>query len=206
MSIDGKIALSTGKPMKLSSQEDFKRVHELRNYSDAILVGIETIIKDDPKLTVKSEFIKSPKNPIRIVLDTHGRTPRNANVLDGSAPTFIVVGEKYRNKNFDFSPADVIYCAIAHEDYIDLGKLLKILKEKNIDNLLVEGGSTVIYNFLRNNLVDEMYIFVSPVIIGGITSPSLAGGAGASNIYDVIKLDLLSFKQLGDGFLFNFKP
>jgi 2,5-diamino-6-(ribosylamino)-4(3H)-pyrimidinone 5'-phosphate reductase len=83
MSIDGKIALANRKPLNLSSFEDFRRVHKLRNYCDGILVGINTIFEDDPKLTIKSEFVRHPSNPVRIILDSLGRTPKNAHVLDG---------------------------------------------------------------------------------------------------------------------------
>lgn len=205
MSVDGKIALATGKPIKLSSLEDFKRVHELRNYTDAILVGIETVIKDNPKLTVKSDFIKNPRHPIRIILDTQGRTPRDAYVLDGTSPTFIVIGDKYKNQKHDFKPAEIIYCSLDELGLIDLNNLLPILKKRGIDNLLVEGGSNVIYSFLRKQLVDELYVYISQVIIGGDTSPSLAGGAGAKNIDEIIKLKLLSFEHLGDGVLFKYR-
>src|SRR5207249_2844045 len=82
-------ALSGGKPVRLSNEEDLRRVHALRARSDAVLVGIGTVLKDDPKLTVKAEYAKA-RNPLRIVLDSRGRTPEGANVLDRTAPTLIV--------------------------------------------------------------------------------------------------------------------
>ena len=98
MSVDGKLALPSKKPVKLSSLEDFKRVHELRNFCDGVLVGINTILIDDPKLTVKTDFVPEPKNPVRIVLDSNGRTPSDAAVLDGIAPTYIAVGKGCESK------------------------------------------------------------------------------------------------------------
>src|SRR5512136_2588834 len=107
MSADGKIALRTRKQTKISNEADRKRVHELRNCADAILVGVETILSDDPKLTVNPKYVKRPRNPIRIVLDSHGRTPVDALVLDGKARTIIVTNETTRKT---FRNAEVIRC------------------------------------------------------------------------------------------------
>jgi len=93
MSIDGKIALSDGTGVRLSNEEDLRRVHRLRASVDAILVGVGTVLKDDPKLTVKSEYAKG-RNPLRVVLDSDGKIPESAHVLDGSAPTLIVTSEE----------------------------------------------------------------------------------------------------------------
>src|SRR5947208_15115613 len=100
MSVDGKIALSGGKPVRLSNEEDLRRVHALRAKADAVLVGIGTVLKDDPKLTVKAEYVKG-RNPLRIVLDSRGRTPAGANVLDSSAPTLIVTPEESNRTSSD---------------------------------------------------------------------------------------------------------
>ena len=205
MSLDGKLALPSGKPVKLSSPEDFKRVHELRNYCDAVLVGINTILMDDPKLSVKSEFVKNPIHPIRIVLDTSGRTPKNAKVLNDSAITYIIIGNKFKSKDNKFKNAEVLYCPENKAGQIDLNDMLSMLKSKGTEILLVEGGSTVIYNFLKNKLVDELYVYLNHTIIGGIDTPTLAGGSGAKSIEDIIKLRLLSCEALGDGLLLKYK-
>lgn len=212
MSIDGKIALPSKRPLKLSSFEDFKRVHELRNYCDGVLVGVNTILMDDPKLTVKSDFVMEPKNPVRIVLDTHGRTPPGAKVLDGTVPSIIVMGAKYRAHQptrapSGFENAEILYLPTepGYDDQIALGELMKLLKDKGTENLLVEGGETVIYNFLRKNLVDELFVYISSIVIGGSGTPTLAGGLGATSENDIIKLRLISCSQSGDGVLLNYK-
>jgi 2,5-diamino-6-(ribosylamino)-4(3H)-pyrimidinone 5'-phosphate reductase len=204
MSLDGKLALPSGKPITLSSPEDFKRTHELRNYCDAVLVGINTVLLDDPKLTVKPEFVDKPKNPTRIILDTRGRTPENAHVLDGSAPTYIVMSDKFKGRSGNFKNVEVIYCATNKSGNIKLEELLLILKNNGIENLLVEGGQTVIYNFLKNQLVNEVYVYISNVIIGGTSGPTLAGGKGAKSAEDIITLRLLSCERLGEGVLLKY--
>jgi len=205
MSVDGKIALPSGKQIKLSSLEDFKRVHELRNYCDGVLVGINTILTDDPKLMVKSEFVPSQKHPIRIVLDTNGRTPKDAAVLDGKAPTIIVISDKLQSKDLSFKNSEIIYCPSDSNEQIELNELMLILKKRGIENLLIEGGQTVIYNFLKKRLVDELYVYISNCIIGGTKTPTLAGGEGAMSIDDIIKLELLSYERMGDGVLLQYK-
>jgi 2,5-diamino-6-(ribosylamino)-4(3H)-pyrimidinone 5'-phosphate reductase len=204
MSVDGKIALPTKEPIKLSSLEDFKRVHNLRNYCDGILVGINTVMIDNPKLTVKPEFVIAPRNPIRIVLDSKGRTPTNSYVLDGKAPTIIIIGKKLKKIPNKFKNTELLYCPMINSNELDLKYLLKILKTRGIENLLVEGGETVIFNFLRNHLVDEFNIYINSVVIGGINTPSLAGGKGINDEEDLIRLKLFSFERSGDGLLLKY--
>jgi 2,5-diamino-6-(ribosylamino)-4(3H)-pyrimidinone 5'-phosphate reductase len=154
MSADGKIALPSRKQTRISSEEDMKRVYELRNASDAVLVGIETVLMDDPKLTVKKEYVAEPKNPLRIVLDSTARTPKGAHVLDSTAPTLIMTNETHVK---EIEGAEVIGCG---KNRVDLKKLMQILDERGIKTLLVEGGEEVIWSFLNERIADEMYIFV----------------------------------------------
>src|SRR3989442_11273371 len=143
MSVDGKIALSDGKTVRLSNEEDLRRVHRLRAEADAILVGVGTVLMDDPKLTVKAESAKG-RNPLRIVLDSDGKTPENAHVLDGVAPTIIVTSEKSTRS---FRRAEVLRCG---KDEVDLALLLDLLASRGIKTPLVAGGSAVISSLLRH--------------------------------------------------------
>ncbi len=192
MSADGKISLRGGKRIKISNEEDFRRVHELRNEVDAILVGINTIINDDPKLTVKEKFVKNPKNPIRIVLDSKLRIPENARVLNNMARTIIATTKDAKNER----NAEIIRCG---ERIVDLKCLMEKLYEMGIRSVLVEGGGKTIASFLRENLVDELYIFVGSVIIG-------KEGTDLINIplENIIRLRLLEFKKIGDGILLKY--
>src|SRR4030042_2527699 len=194
MSLDGKIASPAGKQMKLSCEEDLKRMYNLRNDSDAVLIGIGTVLSDDPKLTVKEKYVRNPKQPIRIVLDTYCRTPIDALVVNDAAKTLVVIG-KDSNKKF-LNNVELIKCKIDEKGLIDLENLIQILKDKGIKKLMVEGGSTVIGSFLKSNLVDDMFVYVAPMIIGGINSPTLV-----KNIDENINLKFVEIKKINTGIL-----
>jgi len=199
MSADGKIALKTRKQTKISNEEDKKRVHQLRNASDAILVGVETVISDNPKLTVNGKYVKKPRNPLRIVLDSTGRTPKRALVLNGAAPTIIVTNDKCRKK---FPNAETIRCG---KGDVDLNRLMTILQKRRVRALLVEGGSKVIWSFLKSKIADEVNLFVGSMVIGGEHSPTPAGGPGAENEKSIVALRLVGARVLGSGVLLRYE-
>jgi len=199
MSIDGKIALPSREQTRISNEEDIARVHELRNECDAVLVGIGTVLADNPKLTVKEKYVANPSNPLRVVLDSKFRTPDDAEVLSNDAPTLIATTcREFREGNIE-----VIKCG---EGTVNLDCLMDLLHERGIRKLLVEGGETVIWEFLRQGLADEFYIFMAPFVIGGTTSPTVAGGRGASSADDVIHMKLVDVKRVGEGLLMKFIP
>ncbi len=199
MSADGKIATKNRKQTAISNDSDKERVHVLRNSVDAVLVGIGTVLVDDPKLTVKTEYVQTPKNPIRIVLDSKGRTPPGAMVLNGAARTIIVTAKESVT---ELSNAEMIRCGRGR---VDIGELLPILEEKGIRTLLVEGGSEVIWSFLRERLADEIYIFIGSVVIGGDSAPTPAGGEGAASIDEAVTLRLKKADVVGDGVLLRYE-
>ena len=199
MSADGKIALRTRRQTHISNEEDKRRVHKLRNSSDAILVGVETVISDNPKLTVNPKYVKRPRHPLRIILDSKGRTPKNALVLDGTSKTLIVTNEKCKKV---FPNAATTRCG---KQEVDLKKLIRILEKKNISTLLVEGGSKVIWSFLRSRIADEVNIFVGSIVIGGDKSPTPAGGVGAETEKAIVALRLRRMKAVGNGVLLTYE-
>ena len=199
MSADGKIALRTRKQTQISNEADKRRVHMLRNSADAILVGIETVLSDDPKLTVNPKYVAKPRHPLRIVLDSTGRTPKKAMVLNGAADTLIVTNEKCKK---EFPNAEVVRCG---KDEIDLKKLMPILDRRGIRSLLVEGGSKVIWSFLETRIADEVNLFIGSMVIGGDVSPTPAGGLGAPDEKSVVRLRLKSVKALGNGVLVSYQ-
>lgn len=199
MSADGKIALPSRVQTKISNEEDMERVHLLRNECDAVLVGINTILSDNPKLTVKEKYVKNPKNPLRVVVDSKCRMPENANALNGRAETLVVVAEGFSRR---IKNAGVVECG---KGKVDLKKLLKILEKKGVKKLLVEGGSTVIWSFLNEKLADELMVFVGPIVIGGKGTPTLAGAEGAKCFEEIIPLKLIVVKRIGDGVLLHYR-
>jgi len=202
MSVDGKIALKTRKQTKISSLEDFKRVHILRESVDAILVGIGTVISDDPDLLPKEKYLgrKPKKIPIRIILDAKCRVPRNARVLDGRAPTIVFTSKECPLKN-----AKVIKVSEIKKGILDLKEVLKELYNRGVKTLLVEGGGNVIWEFVHRRLFDEIYVYVGSVIIGGHDAPTMAEGEGAETYEEIIKLKLIDVKRLGDGVLLHYR-
>lgn len=198
MSVDGKIALPSRKQTRISDEEDLRRVHQLRATCDAVLVGIGTILADDPKLTVKPEYA-SGRNPLRVVLDSEGRTPPDAEVLSRAAPTLIVTTVECEKT---FPTAEV---ARLGKDAVDLPAMLDHLADRGVERLLVEGGEEVIWSFLHQRLADEVKVFVGSIVIGGRQAPTAAGGAGAQSLEEIVPLRLESAKPLGGGVLLEYR-
>ncbi|MFQ5838450.1 MAG: 2,5-diamino-6-(ribosylamino)-4(3H)-pyrimidinone 5'-phosphate reductase [Thermoplasmata archaeon] len=198
--IDGRIALRGKKPIKLSSEDDFARVHRLRSECQAVLVGVETVLADDPKLTVKEEVAQNSRNPLRIVLDSQGRLPDDSAVLDGSAQTLVVTSEECTRT---FPGAEVLRCGVGK---VDLHRLLLILGKRGIEKLLVEGGGTVAWSFLKEGLVDVFQVYMTPAVMGDTMAPSLFTGAVATTDGDLIRMRLQEVEVLGDGVLLTLKP
>lgn len=200
MSVDGKIALPSRKQTRISNEKDMMRVHKLRNSVDAILVGIGTILTDNPILTVKKKYVKNPRNPIRIILDTHLRIPEHANVLGSESKTIIVTTANAKKRKF--ANAEIIICG---KNKINLKTLIHKLEKRKIKKILIEGGGTVIWSFLRDKLVDEINVFIGNMIIGGKTAPTMADGDGAKRLNDIVHLKLLHIENLTDGVLLKYK-
>ena len=198
MSADGKIALPDRSQIRLSNKEDMERVNKLRKESDAILVGIGTVIEDNPKLIIKNNKNLST-NPVRVVLDTNGRTPINSNVLDDKSRTIIAVGNHFAGEIPGNS--EVIKCG---DEQIDIELLMEKLYERGLKNILVEGGENVLWSFLNQNLFDEINIFVASLIVGGEKTPTVAGGPGFTNKIDTLQLKLKEAEKIGNGILLKY--
>lgn len=195
MSLDGKIALPSREQTPISCKEDIERVHRLRNECNAILVGIGTILADDPSLLVKEEYVKKTRRPLRIVLDSKLRIPRDAKILKGGETMIVTTIDK------KLEGIDVVRCG---NGKVDLKKLMGILSKRGIKKLLVEGGETVIWEFLKARLVDEVMVYIAPIIIGGTASPTMAGGEGAKSMGEIVPLKLIEMERLGEGILLKY--
>ena len=197
-SADGKIALPNRQKINLSNRKDFARVHALRSECDAIIVGIDTVIEDNPSLTINQKY-GSGKNPLRIILDTNYRTPKGSKVLDGSSKTLIAIGDETIDKKLP--NIEIVRCG---DKEINLEKLLKLLNKRGIKKILVEGGETVLWSFLEKQLFNELNIFISNIIIGGKDTPTIAGGNGFINEEDLLKLKIENITRIGNGILIKY--
>ena len=195
MSGDGKIAGDDRTQIFISSREDKDRVKQMRRDNDGIMVGVGTVIADNPHLTIKG--LGYEENPVRIILDPHGRTPDDALVLDNRAPTIMVTLESCEKNWGD------IKIIRTGKDTIDLENLMGALYSEGIEKLMVEGGGETISRLLKANLVDRYSVFVGSLLIGGKNAPTPADGDGWL-AEGGIKLELENFEKLGNGVLLNF--
>jgi len=193
MSIDGKLATITGDSKWISSESSREYVHsEIRRKADAILVGVNTIIQDNPYLTIrykKKEYLY--KQPLRCIIDPFGKTPINSNVVMDDLPTLFFVSEKV-NKDFlhyisKKENKKYEYISLVNERYLNVKEIVDKLGEMKIINLLVEGGGEIIGSFFDNNLVDKVFVFISPKFIGG-KNAKVIGGNGIPKVEDAIRL------------------
>jgi 2,5-diamino-6-(ribosylamino)-4(3H)-pyrimidinone 5'-phosphate reductase len=196
MTADGKLAGRSRKQVRISSPEDMDRVKALRASSDAILVGVGTVIADDPHLTVKG--LPPERNPLRVVLDSRGRTPSSARVLDDRSRTLIATAD---DCDRTWPGAEVVRCGA---DMVDLAALMDILGERGVRTLMVEGGGETIFSFFQAGLVDRYLVFVGSQIIGGRNSPTPADGDGLPDDRS-IRLRLTDAEVLGDGVLLSYE-
>jgi 2,5-diamino-6-(ribosylamino)-4(3H)-pyrimidinone 5'-phosphate reductase len=200
---DGRIAYAGGKRARLSSPEDLRRVQAMRAASDAILVGVGTVVLDDPSLSVHWEMLDRPesRSPTRVVVDSRGRTPSGARVLDGSIPTIVATTDRSTRT---FPPG--VETIVAGRERVDLGALFERLHERGIRRLMVEGGTGILTSVLRAGLFDRLTVYHAPVVIGGLTAPTVASGRETEDAEGAVRLALVGVERLGAGYLVTFVP
>jgi len=193
ITLDGKLGVKN-KRTKLSSKNDKIRVHKLRSRVDAIIIGKNTVNLDNPLLTVRHA---QGKNPVRIILDSSGTIKSNSKIIQtcNKVPTVIIVSESVSEKNLrrlrKFS-LDVLICG---KNNVNISKLLSILLKKGIKTILLEGGGTVNWSFIKKNLIDEAIVTIAPYIVGGKNTISLVEGIGFKNLENSTKLELKKIQK-----------
>lgn len=202
MSIDGKIATVT-RDSQLSSKKDMERVHKLRSSVDAILVGKNTINYDDPLLTVR---LTDGKNPTRVIMDSMASISCDSRILQScdSIPTIIAVSKKAPKNKLDLLKKLPVEIIISGEESVNPIPLVETLYRKGIKSIMVEGGGNVNWAFVKNRLFDELYVTVSPFLIGGSNAVSLVEGDGFKTIQESAKLSLESVTQLEDHIVLHY--
>lgn len=203
MSLDGKIATATGKSQWITNEKSRQRVHELRDVYDGILVGINTVLKDNPSLTTRLPNTEG-KNPIRVVMDSMARTPLDCNlVTDGKAETIIAVSEAAPVERVDAlknAGAEIIK---AGKTQVDVELLLLELGKRQMTSLFIEGGGQVNFSFLKAGAVDRVYAFVAPMLIGGREALTPVEGEGFSELSEAIRLTDVETEILDGDILIN---
>ena len=202
ITLDGKIASKKG-DSKLSSKSDKIRLYKFRKNFDAILVGKNTILVDNPVLSTHNYG----KNPTRIILDSNAKIPLGSKIIQSSRkiPTILAVSEsapKTKLESLKKLCVDVIVCG---KNTVNLKKLLSILAKRQIYSILLEGGGTVNWSFLKFGLIDEAVITITPFLAGGKNSPSLIDGDGFSSITKSQKLKLYKVKKMQNEILLHYK-
>lgn len=203
MSLDGKIATKTGDSKWITNKSSRKYVHQLRNEVDAILIGVETVLRDDPLLTVRSSEFGVRNQPVRIVVDSRARIPMGARALNQEALTIVATtkfASKRKIKTLEKKGARILIIK-DRDKKVNLKELLKRLGGLEITSLLVEGGGRINASFLENGLVNKVLFFIAPKIIGGAKATAPVEGEGIKRIKDAIKLKNISIKKFGEDVL-----
>ena len=203
MTLDGKIETKMSK-LKLSSKKDTVRVHKLRAKVDAILIGKNTLEIDNPTLSVRHTV---GKNPIRIILDSHGTIKSSSKILQtcDKIQTIIVTTNLISAANLSRLrkfPIQIITCG---NSSVNISKLLKILHNKGIKKIIVEGGGTINWSFLKHGFVDELIITIAPYILGGSNSKTLVEGDGFKNLLSATKLKLKKIQKINNELIVFYK-
>lgn len=195
MSLDGKIAARSGDSKWISGGESREFAHLLRARSDAIMVGINTVLADDPQLTARdAEGIANERQPLRVVLDSHGRMPQDAQMLGAPGETVVAVADDCEEAPLE--GAETIRMP-AGDGGVDLNALLCLLGARDITSVLVEGGGATIGALFDLEAVDKVVAFVAPVIIGGDDAISPVGGIGIARMEEALRLRDVEIRRFG---------
>ncbi len=209
-SVDGKLSTHRREQLRISGPEDFDRVDRIRTATDAVVVGVGTVLADDPHLTLDEEDRRvqrlrngRPGDPARVVLDSSGRTPTEARILDDAAATYLIVAETTpaaRREALADAGAEVI---VAGEERVDVAAAIEALADRGIDRLMVEGGGEVIFSCFAAGVVDELHVYVGSLVVGGRDAPTLADGDGFVDEFP--ELSLTEIERVDDGVVLSYR-
>jgi len=212
MSADGKLSTRERRQVKISGLQDFNRVDRLKAGSDAVMVGIGTVLADDPSLTVKGEECRQHRldrgageHPIRIVVDSRARIPLSASILNKGPGQRIVAVTERADKKRIAALGEKATVIVTGKKEVDLAALMDELGTMGIQRIMVEGGGELIAGLIGAGLVDEIYTFVGNLVIGGRTAPTLADGEGFLQEEEFPRLTLIETRRIENGVLLHWK-
>lgn len=196
--LDGKIATRTGASRWISGEKSRQDVHRLRSWIPAIMVGIGTVLADDPLLTSR---IEQGRNPTRIIVDSHLRIPTDSAIMKtaGDIPTLVATISRDEEKHQRLTALGAtLLTTEALNGRVDLGSLMKLLGERELDGVLLEGGATLNYAALEAGIVDELLLYLAPKIFGGAEAKGAVGGRGVALPDEAFPFTFLSSETLGE--------
>lgn len=201
MTLDGKIATRTNQSKWITGEISRKHVHELRHRVSGIMVGIGTVLADNPSLTTRLEG-GTGKDPIRIIVDSSGSIPLDSKVLntESKGETIVALTDRVEKNKIEKlrEKGTSLIITPSKEGRVDLSFLMKKLGERKIDSILLEGGSRLNYSALEEGLVDKVNMFIAPKIIGGDTAKTPVGGLGKAHMSEAINLKHVDVHSFGD--------
>jgi len=210
MSADGKLSTRERRHVRISGAQDFARVDRLKASCDAVMVGIGTVLADDPSLTVKADECRQRRrsrgvdeHPVRVVIDSRARIPLTASILHKGEGKRVVAVSKRADKVQVAALRETATVIVAGETEVDLVQMMDELGAMGIQRVMVEGGGTIIAGLIDAGLVDEIYTFIGNIIIGGKDAPTLADGPGFIDETDFCRLTLLEARKMEDGVLLH---
>ena len=206
MTVDGKIATSLG-DSAISSKEDLLRVHELRASVDGIVVGISTVLADDPRLTVRLAAKQDKrKYPVRIIIDSTGKIPLDSRILRTASKirTIVAVTELAHTDTISKIKKMGAMVIVSGRQRVNLKKVLSIVKKMGIKRVLVEGGGEINWSLFSLGLVNELIVTIAPKIVGGRKATTLVEGGGYPSVSNGIKLQLKKVQMQNNGELVLF--
>lgn len=205
MTLDGKTAAASGDSRWVTGDAARQDVHEQRDIHDAILVGVNTVLQDNPQLTVRLK--EKAKNPVRVILDTELKTPRMAKIMEPDAPVWIFCGSHADSEAEDwFNAHPHIKVFRTAKKKIRLQEVLDILGEQEIQSLYVEGGSTVHSQFVKEKCFQECHWYIAPKLLGGADAYSAVGGISPLSMSDALQLEFVKTEQLGSDLKITARP
>jgi diaminohydroxyphosphoribosylaminopyrimidine deaminase / 5-amino-6-(5-phosphoribosylamino)uracil reductase len=211
MTLDGRIATMTGDSRWVSGSVARRRVHELRDEVDAIMVGVGTVLADDPQLTTRLDDHWRPvRHPLRVIVDSRGRTPITAQVVDPDLPGQTIIATvdpdpRWRDAMLTRG-VEVVTLRPADDGRVDFPALLRLLAARNITSLLAEGGSRLLGALAHERLIDRIWAFVAPKLIGGSAAPGPFGNPGIPRMADAQPWQVVSHAAIGDDLLVIARP